>query len=189
VPRLAGDGSRRAWVGAAALAIAAAGIVAAAADHPWTAMVGLCLAAAGFISVQPVFWTFPSGELAGRIAAGGIALINSCGALGGFMAPNLKAWADRRAPLPDGGLWLISATTLLGALLFLVLRVRPDRARSSDPTQRPFHDTDHPTPPRLHCARWRRRLSRPDRRSGSTTISRLPWRSIRSIGRAAVPSA
>jgi len=50
-----------------------------------------CFAAAGFIAVQPLFWTFPTNYLGGVAAAGGIALINAIGALGGFITPSVKA--------------------------------------------------------------------------------------------------
>ncbi|MGE9115773.1 MFS transporter, partial [Escherichia coli] len=60
--------------------------------NPLLGMLALCFAASGFIAVQPVFWTFPSSYLAGSAAAAGIALINSFGALGGFIAPVIKHW-------------------------------------------------------------------------------------------------
>jgi hypothetical protein len=40
-----------------------------------------------------LLWTFPTSYLGGVAAAGEIALINSLGALGGFVAPNVKTWA------------------------------------------------------------------------------------------------
>ena len=80
-------------------------------------MLALCLAASGFIAVQPMFWTFPTGYLSGVAAAGGIALINALGALGGFVAPNVKNWADASFGSSTAGLYALACTTLLGALL------------------------------------------------------------------------
>jgi MFS family permease len=85
------------------------------------AMAALCVAASGFIAVQPVFWTFPTGYLSGRAAAGGIAVINALGALGGFVAPNIKVWADRHFGFPAAGLYVLAAFTLLAAGLVALL--------------------------------------------------------------------
>jgi hypothetical protein len=121
VPRLA-DRSRAhaAWAIAALLA-AAAGIAVSAFAGPALGVLALCCAAAGFISVQPVFWTFPTARLSGVAAAGGIAAINAVGSLGGFVAPVVKTWADHALGSGRAGLCLLAATTCLAALLFLPL--------------------------------------------------------------------
>ncbi|MGV6475280.1 MFS transporter [Azotobacter vinelandii] len=112
----------RCRTGALALLMAAAGIACSVSvASPPLALLALCFAAAGFIAVQPVFWTLPSAHLAGSAAAGGIALINSFGALGGFAAPLLKSWAERAFDSPAAGLYLLSATTVLAALMLLGL--------------------------------------------------------------------
>jgi nitrate/nitrite transporter NarK len=72
--------------------------------------------------VQPVFWTFPSSYLAGSAAAAGIALINSFGALGGFIAPVLKNWAEGAFHSPAAGLYVLAGTTVIAALLVLGIR-------------------------------------------------------------------
>jgi MFS family permease len=73
--------------GAGCMAAAAVGIALSASLSPVPAVAALCLAAFGFIAVLPVFWAMPSRHLAGAAAAGGIALINSVGNIGGFAAP------------------------------------------------------------------------------------------------------
>lgn len=106
------------------LLMSAAGIaLSVSVSSPLVGVLALCFAAAGFIAVQPIFWTLPSSYLAGGAAAGGIALINSCGALGGFIAPILKNWAETAAASPAAGLYLLSATTVLAALMVLVFRL------------------------------------------------------------------
>lgn len=106
------------------LLMSAAGIaLSVSVSSPLIGVLALCFAAAGFIAVQPIFWTLPSSYLAGSAAAGGIALINSCGALGGFIAPILKNWAEATAGSPAAGLYLLSATTVLAALMVLVFRL------------------------------------------------------------------
>jgi MFS family permease len=108
-----------------ALAASAVGIALSAQSPPLTALAALCLAAAGFISAQPLFWTFPTRYLAGVAAAGGFALINALGALGGFVAPNVKSWADGRFGSSAAGLYVLAGATALSAMLLLALRRRP----------------------------------------------------------------
>ena len=72
--------------------------------------------------MQPLFWTFPTAYLGGVAAAGGIALINALGALGGFFAPNVKAWADASFGNASAGLYVLAGTTLVGALLIFLLQ-------------------------------------------------------------------
>ena len=56
---------------------------------PWLAMAALFLAAAGIWGCFGPFWALPTGMLRGTAAAGGIAIINSVGAIGGFLGPYL----------------------------------------------------------------------------------------------------
>lgn len=115
-----------------ALGASAVGIAISAHSPPLVALAALCLAAAGFISAQPLFWTFPTRYLGGAAAAGGFALINALGALGGFVAPNVKTWADGRFGTPAAGLYVLAATTALGAMLILAIRLgEPARARTA----------------------------------------------------------
>jgi MFS family permease len=122
LPRLADRTGRHRAIAAATLAVSGIGIAVSAGAGPVVAMVALCFAAAGFIAVQPLFWTFPTAYLGGVAAAGGIALINALGALGGFFAPNVKAWADASFGTPVAGLYVLAGTTLVGALLIFLLQ-------------------------------------------------------------------
>jgi MFS family permease len=83
----------------------------------------LSLAAAGFIAVQPLFWMFPTRYLADRAAAGGIAVIGM-GNLGGFLAPNLKVWADEHFGSQHAGLYLLAGLTILNAGLIALVKDR-----------------------------------------------------------------
>ncbi|KTT38307.1 MFS transporter [Pseudomonas oryzihabitans] len=109
---------------AATLALSGLGIAASVTFSPFYALIALCFAAAGFIAVQPLFWTFPADQLRGHAAAGGIALINTCGAIGGFIAPLAKRWAEVTFEAPGAGLYLLAGTTLVAAALILGLRQR-----------------------------------------------------------------
>jgi MFS family permease len=118
VPRLSDRIGERRLTGAATLLVAGIGIAwSATASTPVTGLNALCFAAAGFIAVQPLFWTFPTNYLAGAAAAGGIGLVNAVGSLGEFVAPNVKNWAESAFGSPSAGLFVLAGTTLLGALL------------------------------------------------------------------------
>jgi nitrate/nitrite transporter NarK len=90
------------------------------ASGPRLGLVALSISASGFIAVQPLFWTFPTGYLADRAAAGGLALINALGALGGFLAPNVKVWADDHFGSQRAGMYLLAALTVFNAGLVAV---------------------------------------------------------------------
>ena len=120
IPRFSDRTGERRVTAAATLAMGGLGIAASVSTgSPLLALIALCFGAAGFIAVQPLFWTFPTGYLGGIAAAGGIALINSIGNIGGFVAPNVKTWAEKLFESGSAGLYLLAATTLLGAVLIL----------------------------------------------------------------------
>jgi MFS family permease len=79
--------------------------------------------ATGFMwAAYTVFWAIPSQYLQGEAAAGGIALINSIGLLGGFLSPSIIGWVKESTGSLAGGLYAISALLVAGALLLLVNR-------------------------------------------------------------------
>ncbi|MEX2188496.1 MAG: MFS transporter [Pirellulales bacterium] len=105
---------RRGHLAAAALMATSGWALAAWIPLPAVALVGLCLAQTGMMSMLPVFWTLPTAFLSGAAAAGGIALINSVANIGGFFGPSILGWF---------GLWSIAAIHLAGVAL--VFAVRP----------------------------------------------------------------
>lgn len=84
VPRISEKLQERRYVASITFMSGAIGIaVSGLADSiPLVAIVALCVAAAGHLAMQPLYWTFPSSYLGGAAAASGIALINSIGNLG-----------------------------------------------------------------------------------------------------------
>lgn len=96
------------------------------AARPVAAMIALSIAVSAFIAAQPIFWTFPTGYLADRAAAGGIAVV-TMGNLGGFIGPNIKVWADDRFHSANAGLYLIAALTVLNAGLIAMVGWRRRR--------------------------------------------------------------
>jgi MFS family permease len=101
---------------------------------PKVGLVALSIAVSGFISVQPLFWTFPTAYLADVAAAGGIALIGM-GNLGGFLAPNVKVWADEYFRSPRAGLYILAGLTVINAALIALMKdnrgAKPERLLSA----------------------------------------------------------
>jgi hypothetical protein len=62
----------------------------------------------------------PTALLGGAAAAGGIALINSIGNLGGFAAPNLRAGLEIGFHSGSAGLIGLAVGTVIGAGLFAI---------------------------------------------------------------------
>ncbi|WP_211251631.1 MFS transporter [Andreprevotia chitinilytica] len=125
IPRYSDRTGERRVPAALTLAAAGAGIALSATfANSVLSLLALCLAASGFIAVQPLFWTFPTDYLRGVAAAGGLALINSLGAVGSFIAPNAKTWAERTFESSQAGLYLLAATSLIGALLIYLIRLK-----------------------------------------------------------------
>ncbi|MEM5341544.1 MFS transporter [Paraburkholderia azotifigens] len=121
------------------LVLAGCGIgVSGVAHSPLAALLALCCAASGFIAAQPLFWTFPTRYLTGAAAAGGIALINSLGSLGGFIAPTLRTSAEHAFQSTAAGLLLLGAASLLAALLIGTL-MRRDASRDTSAFPQPIH--------------------------------------------------
>jgi MFS family permease len=123
LPRAADRWHRHRGFAAVALLIAGCASFAFPTAGPRTALIALSIAVSGFIAVQPLFWTFPTGYLADRAAAGGIALIGT-GNLGGFFAPSLKVWADEHFGSPHAGLYLLATITVLNAGLIASMKIR-----------------------------------------------------------------
>jgi nitrate/nitrite transporter NarK len=69
-----------------------------------------------------VFWALPSRYLKGDGAAGGIALINTLGLLGGFVSPSLIGWVRSATGSMQAGLYVMAGLLLLAAALLMVLR-------------------------------------------------------------------
>jgi ACS family tartrate transporter-like MFS transporter len=67
-------------------------IAAAYLGNPILAAVALTICAMGVYAATPTFWSLPTGFLTGSAAAGGLALINSIGNIGGFAGPYAIGW-------------------------------------------------------------------------------------------------
>ena len=106
---------------AAAFGLALSGLV----QSPPLAMVALALAALGITGSYGPFWSLPTAILSGTGAAGGIALINSVGNLGGFFGPYLVGYVKNVTQSFSGGLLVLAAIVLVGSALALTRSPRP----------------------------------------------------------------
>lgn len=111
------------WV-AVALTVAGLGMFAATLGGPVAGFVCICVSALGFKSAASLFWPIPQKELDPRVAAAGIALINSLGNLGGFFAPTAFGWIKETTGSVTWGLHGLAASSLLTAALVLLVRFR-----------------------------------------------------------------
>ena len=118
VPRFAEAVGQRRLVATVTMLACAAGVSlsSALAPVPLAALAALCVAVAGFIAVQPLFWTLPTAYLRGAAAAPGLALVNVMGALAGSVSPAYRLWADNRFGT-GAGLYALGVTTVLGAIM------------------------------------------------------------------------
>ena len=89
-------GERRLHVAISALVGCAGFALAAAAEQPMRVFAAICVAAAGIGGCFGRFWSIPPEYLSGVAAAGGIALINSVGNLGGFFGPYAVGFIRQR---------------------------------------------------------------------------------------------
>ncbi|QDR81568.1 MFS transporter [Sporomusa termitida] len=120
IPRYSDRSGKRGILAAALMTLAGLGVVFSATGSPLIGIAALCVASAGYFSCQPVFWTMPTRFLSGVAAASAIALINSIGNLGGFVAPNLRVWAEQTFHSSAAGLYVLGAASFVGAILFLI---------------------------------------------------------------------
>ncbi len=123
-------GERRRHVAVPAFFGAVGLILSALLQHqsPALAFAALCLAALGIWSTLGPFWSLPTEFLSGTAAAGGIALINSIGNIGGFVGPSVVGLVKERTGSFAGGLFVLAATLLIGSVLALRIGAPPVRA-------------------------------------------------------------
>jgi len=87
------------------------------------AMIALTIGTMGILSTLPSFWSLPTAFLAGTGAAAGIALVNSLGNLSGFAAPFAIGWLKDLTNSTNAGVYLLSGSLILGAILTLAVPV------------------------------------------------------------------
>lgn len=117
----------RRWHYIAASLVTAVGLVVAGlAGSPIVALAALSIATIGLYGSKPVFWPLPSTFLGGTAAAGGIALVNSIGNLGGFAGPYVVGWIRDSTQSYAAGINFLAACALASAIVaFVVVSPKP----------------------------------------------------------------
>ena len=115
--------SERRWHVAAPCLIGATGFVLTvlAPASPAYALATLSIAAFGIWGTLGPYWTLPTAFLRGTAAAGGIALVNSVGNLGGFVGPFLVGWIREATGGFTAGLLTLAAILVVGAWITLAI--------------------------------------------------------------------
>ncbi len=90
--------------------------------YPLPAFFCICLAASGIWSTLGPFWSLPTAFLSGTAAAGGVALINSIGNVGGFVGPYVIGYVKQTTQSFTSGMLVLAGTLLIAG--FLALRVK-----------------------------------------------------------------
>ena len=81
------------------------------------ALVTMSIAAVGLYGSRPCFWPMPSLFLTGAAAAGGIALINSIGNLGGYVGPFIVGWIKQSTGSFEMGVYFLAGCAFTSAVI------------------------------------------------------------------------
>lgn len=123
IPRLADKNpSRRVAISVMCMLAAAVGLALSAFASPVFAIAALCLSAVGFLSVQPVFWTFPPQLLSGPALAAGIGFCTTMRAFCSFLAPIIRVEMDKLMNSNTAGIITLAVITVGCALLIALLK-------------------------------------------------------------------
>ncbi len=112
------DRSReRRWHLIVAIVVGSSGLVLAGwSGSTYAGLAGITIAVIGLYGSRTAFWPMPSMFLTGTAAAGGIALINAIGNLGGYVGPFAVGWIKDYTLSFEKGLYFLAGFSLLGAL-------------------------------------------------------------------------
>jgi ACS family tartrate transporter-like MFS transporter len=123
----------RRWHFCVACVLAAAGLVGAGMfGSSFLALAFMSVATIGLYGSKPAFWPMPSTFLTGTAAAGGIALVNSIGNLGGYVGPFIVGWIKDGTGSFESGLYFLAACALASGII-AYFAVQPT-ARTSAPS-------------------------------------------------------
>ena len=84
----------------------------------------LSLTAFGVLGWLGPFWSMPTAMLKEQAAAGGIALVNSMGAVGGFVGPYVLGQVKQHTGSFTGGLLILGACQVAAAVIVILLEQR-----------------------------------------------------------------
>lgn len=117
---------------AGCMAIATIGFaLAGAANNVTVALIAFSFAIIGMLSAMGPFWALMTRNVTGSAATAAVALITTMGALGGFTGPYMTGKLRDATHSFSFGLYVVSAITLIAALLSLKSEARETRNNSS----------------------------------------------------------
>jgi ACS family tartrate transporter-like MFS transporter len=91
------------------------------AASPLLSIAAIAIGATGTLAILPIFWTLPASRLSGPAAAGGVALINAVGNIGGFAGPFVIGWIkDSTGSFTYGLLVVASGVLATGIITWLL---------------------------------------------------------------------
>lgn len=112
----------RVWHVAIPVLFASVSLVAAALlGANFVAVIALTGASIGIYAALVTYWTLPPSFLGGTAAAGGMALINSVGNLGGFFGPTLMGWLKHATGGYEAGMFVLAAFLIVPAIVVVLL--------------------------------------------------------------------
>jgi ACS family tartrate transporter-like MFS transporter len=94
-------------------------------------LIAMATVSVGINASRPLFWALPSLFLSRRAAAGGIALINALGNLGGIAGPTMLGWVKTYTGSFTGGLYFLAVCTFVAAVVVRLAIRAPARAAVS----------------------------------------------------------
>ena len=125
--------NERRWHFIVATLVASIGLIASAwLGASWWALAAMSVATIGLYGSKPAFWPLPSEFLTGAGAAGGIALVNSIGNLGGFAGPYVVGWLKDATGTYTAGLYFLAGCAFLsGVIAFFTVHRTSGRNRET----------------------------------------------------------
>ena len=87
-----------------------------------TALFLVCLSAIGIYAAMGVWWTIPTTFLTGPAAAASVALINSCGNLGGWVGPYMMGWVKTTTGDFHLGYFIMAACMFVAGVTVLSIK-------------------------------------------------------------------
>lgn len=124
LPRFATNTSRARMLVSGGMILIAGGLFIAARSGFLVAIVGFCISAFMLFVIQSVLFTFPANRMSGAAAASGIAFINTCGLIGGFLGPTVMGSLEESTGNQLSGLWFIMGFAIVAAALAWLLKYK-----------------------------------------------------------------
>ena len=120
----------RRWHFFVASLVAGIGLIAAGLSTGLAAaLAAMSVATVGLYGSKPAFWPLPSTFLSGTAAAGGIAMVNSIGNLGGFLGPYIVGWIKDSTQSYAAGLYFLAGCAFASGVIALVVVKPAERIR------------------------------------------------------------